>query len=296
LPLPMLPSTIMTRAGLIMPEPQGGLLKAQNLTNGRTTIQYYGSAAIVCFPLPLVTFMTNNCLPSLAAGCGKSVLWYVIRTCFVHRRFIPLNSSAIIEDLKPVQEPENASTLIAYYYFDFKDTAKRDLRGLLSSLLMQLGSDSDQCLHVLSQLHMTCRDGSEQPSEESLAQCLKVILDQPEQLPIYIVVDALDECPDTTGLPSARKKVLDFMTVLIGAKHPNLHLCITSRPEQDIQTTLNSLTTAERRVSLHEEGGQREDINNYIRFFVENTDPMRKWRDEDKQLVINTLSERADGM
>jgi hypothetical protein len=250
------------------------------------------------FPFPLVAFMTNNCLPSLAAGCGKSVLWYVIHTCFVHRRFIPLNSSAIIEDLKRPhpQEPENASTLIAYYYFDFKDTAKRDLRGLLSSLLMQLGSDSDQCLHVLSQLHMTCRDGSEQPSEESLAQCLKVVLGQPEQLPIYIIVDALDECPNITGFPSARKKVLDFMTVLIGAKHPNLHLCITSRPEQDIQTTLNSLTTAERRVSLHEEGGQRDDINNYIRYFVQNTDPMQKWRDEDKELVIKTLSERADGM
>lgn len=175
------------------------------------------------------------------------------------------------------------------------DAAKCDLRGLLSSLLMQLGSDSDQCLHVLSRLYMTYRDGSEQPSEESLAQCLKVILDQPEQLPIYIVVDALDECPDTTGFPSARKKVLDFMTVLIGAEHPNLHLCITSRPERDIETTLNSLTIAERRVSLHEEGGQREDINNYIRFFVQNTDPMRKWRDEDKELVINALSKRADG-
>jgi len=48
-------------------------------------------------------------------------------------------------------------------------------------------------------------------------------------------------------------------------------------------------------VSLHEEGGQREDINNYIRFFVQNTDPMRKWRDEDKELVINALSKRADG-
>jgi hypothetical protein len=207
-----------------------------------------------------------------------------------------LNSSAIIEDLKPVQEPENASTLIAYYCFDFKDAAKRDLRGLLSSLLMQLGSDSDQCLHVLSQLYMAHWDGSQQPSEESLAQCLQVILDLPEQFPIYIVVDALDECPDTTGFPSARKKVLDFMRVLIGAEHPNLHLCITSRPEQDIQATLNSLTTAERRVNLHEEGGQREDINNYIRFFVQNTDPMRNWRDEDKELVIDTLSKRANGM
>jgi hypothetical protein len=189
---------------------------------------------------------------------------------------------------------ETPSTLIAYYYFDFKDSAKRDLRGLLSSLLMQLGSDSDKCLHVLSQLHMTCRDGSEQPSEESLAQCLKIMLDQPEQLPIYVIVDALDECPDTTGFPSPRKKVLDFMTGLFGTGHSNLHLCITSRPEQDIQSTLVPL--ASRRVSLHEEGGQREDINNYIRYVVKDEGPKLRWRGEDQELVITTLSERAHGM
>lgn len=239
-----------------------------------------------------VVFVNVNHFPCFAAGCGKSVLWYAIPGCFVRRRFTPLISSAIIENLKSVEG--SPPILIAYYYFDFKDAAKRDLRGLLSSLLAQLGSDSDKCLHVLSQLHMTCRDGSEQPGEESLAQCLKIMLDLPGQLPVYVIVDALDECPDTIGFPSARKKVLDFMTGLIGARHGNLHLCITSRPEQDIQSTLKPL--ASRRVSLHEEGGQREDINNYIRWFVHHTDTMRGWRDEDRELVITTLSERAHGM
>ena len=190
------------------------------------------------------------------------------------------------------------SALIAYYYFDFKDAAKRDLRGLLSSILTQLGTDSDKCLRVLSQLHMTCRDGSEQPSEESLTQCLKIMLGQSEQLqlPVYLIVDALDECPNSTGTPSARKKVLDFMTDLIKSNHPNLHLCITSRPEQDIQATLDPLTSTSPRVFLHEEGGQREDINNYIRYYVQTSGTMRKWRTEDRELVIDTLSERADGM
>jgi hypothetical protein len=239
----------------------------------------------------LAVFVIDDCSPGFAAGCGKSVLWSVVSDCLVYRRFNPLISSAIIENLKRMAETPLA--LIAYYYFDFKDVAKRDLRGLLSSLLTQLGSDSDKCLDILSRLHMTCRDGSEQPSEESLAQCLKLMLDLPEQLPIYLIIDALDECPDTTGFPSARKKVLDFMTDLIGAGHANLHLCIASRPEQDIQSTLNPL--AFRRVSLHEEGGQREDINNYIRWFVLNG-PMRRWRNADKELVITTLSERAHGM
>jgi hypothetical protein len=49
-------------------------------------------------------------------------------------------------------------------------------------------------------------------------------------------------------------------------------------------------------VSLHQEGGQREDIKNYILSFVHNDREMRRWREEDKELVITMLSERAGGM
>jgi hypothetical protein len=191
---------------------------------------------------------------------------------------------------------QTTSALIAYYYFDFKDVTKRDVRGFMSSLLMQLADGSEQCWGALSELYTTCGDPSEKPSDDALAQCLKEMLELPGQFPIYIIVDALDECPNSPGSPSARRKVLGFMEDLIRWKHPNLYLCITSRPEQDIQSTLNTLTPTSRRVSLHEEGGQRQDINNYIRFFVSTDESMRSWRVEDKGLVINTLSERAQGM
>jgi hypothetical protein len=191
---------------------------------------------------------------------------------------------------------ESRSALIAYYYFDFKDVAKRDIRGLLTSLLLQLVDDSDRCCHLLSQLHKACRDGLEQPSEDALAQCLKSMLDLPGQLPTYIIIDALDECPNTTGTPSAREKVLNIVEDLVQSNHSNLFICITSRPEQDISTTLNPLTSQSRRVSLHEEGGQTEDIKNYVRSFVLNDKAMRRWRAEDKELVIIVLSERAQGM
>ena len=186
--------------------------------------------------------------------------------------------------------------LIAYYYFDFKDIAKRDVRGLLSSLLMQLADGSERCRSALSELYTTCGDGSEQPSEDALAQCVNKMLELPGQVPVYIIVDALDECPNNTGSPSPRKKVLGLMADLVGWKHTNLYLCITSRPEQDIQSILNPLAPTSSRVSLHEEGGQRQDINNYIRSFVRTDESMRRWREEDKELVINTLTERAQCM
>jgi hypothetical protein len=60
---------------------------------------------------------------------------------------------------------ELSSALVAYYYFGFKDAAKRDIRGLLTSLLLQLFDDSDYCWDLLSQLHKKCHNGLEQPSE-----------------------------------------------------------------------------------------------------------------------------------
>jgi hypothetical protein len=51
-------------------------------------------------------------------------------------------------------------------------------------------------------------------------------------------------------------------------------------------------------VSLHDESGQREDITNYVRWVVYSNSEriMRRWRKEEKDLVIETLSNRAEGM
>ena len=122
------------------------------------------------------------------------------------------------------------------------------------------------------------------------------MIDIPGQIPIYLIIDALDECPNTTGTPSAREKVLNFVRDLLQPGHSNLFVCITSRPEQDISATLNPLTSPKSRVSLHEEGGQRQDIDSYVRSFVQTDVSMRRWRAEDKGLVVSVLSKRAAGM
>jgi hypothetical protein len=203
-----------------------------------------------------------------------------------------LSSSAIIEEIKRIRKSRSA--LVAYYYFDFKDPAKRDVRGLLASLILQFVDNSDPCWDILSQLHKTCH-GSDQPSEAELAQCLNSMLDLPGQIPTYIILDAVDECPNT-GIPSARERVLDVVKDLVQSNRSNLFICITSRPKQDINTTLNSLTPPPRRVSLHEEGGQMEDIKSFIRSFVMNDQTMRGWKEEVKEHVIRELSEHAQGM
>ena len=213
---------------------------------------------------------------------------------FCDENFIFCISSAIIEDIKNMQT--SRPSLIAYYYFDFKDAFKRGVRGLLTSLLIQLADDSARCWDVLYELHTSCRDGREQPSDISLAGCLKSMLELPGQLPTFLIIDALDECPNTAGTPSAREEVLNFLEDFVGSNHSNLFICVTSRPEQDIQTILNPLAPASRCVSLHEEGGQREDIKSYVRSFVHEDRTMRRWREDDRNLVITTLIDRAGGM
>jgi len=191
-------------------------------------------------------------------------------------------------------EAGNAS--IIYFYFDFRDANKQDLDDLLRSLLAQLFTCSDPHCDILVRHHKAHKSGTKQPSDDTLTGCLKQMLSIPDQSPIYLIMDALDECPDSSGIPSPRERVLLLVKELIGLNLPNLHICVTSRPEIDIRDVLDPLTPCP--VSLHDQSGQKQDIVDYVRSVVySDSEPiMKRWRTEDKDLVIETLSERADGM
>lgn len=122
------------------------------------------------------------------------------------------------------------------------------------------------------------------------------MLKVPEELPIYLITDAIDECPNTTGMPSSRDQVLALLERLVTLRLPNLRICVTSRLEADIQTLLEPLTSTSNMISLHDESGQKKDIIDFVTSVVRSDRYMRRWREADKELVINTLSEKADGM
>ena len=185
---------------------------------------------------------------------------------------------------------------MAYFYFDFRDIDKKSRRNLLSSLLVQLSTCSDAFCDILSRYYVAHDNGARQASDSDLTQCLKEVLTLPDHGPVYLIIDALDECPDTSGVPSAREQVLDLLKELVSFQLPGLRICVTSRPEVDICDALDSLTS--QKVSLQDEGGQKKDIADYVRSVVYSGSSkfMRRWRQEDKVDVIKTLSERADGM
>jgi hypothetical protein len=188
----------------------------------------------------------------------------------------------------------NAS--MAYFYFDFRDANKQCLRHLVTSLLTQLSARSSPCCDILSDLYSSHENGKNQPSDGSLAECLKRMATLPDRPPIYLIIDALDESPNTSGVLSPREIVLQLLKDLVDLSLQNLHICVTSRPEFDIHNVLEPL--APLRVSLHDQSGQRQDIADYIRSVVysESQQIMKRWKKDDKEHVIKTLSERADGM
>ena len=182
---------------------------------------------------------------------------------------------------------------IAYYYFDFRDVKKQDCYGLLSSLISQLAAESDPCYNILSHLYSDSDRGTRKPKIDALRKCMTDMLSLPGKGPIYIIVDALDECPNLLGSQSARDEVLELIEGLVDLELPYMHLCVASRPEIDIRTVLEPLTSL--KISLHHQSGQRKDLNNYIRSVVHSDRRMRSWKEEDKDLVIKMVSEKGDG-
>jgi len=183
---------------------------------------------------------------------------------------------------------------MTYFYCDFRDEDKQNCRSLVLSIISQLCAQSDIYCDTLSRIYLAHDEGARKPSDETLIKCLTEIVSLPVQVPIYIIMDALDECPNESGLPTPREEVLDLVKNLVSLRDPNLHICVTSRPEIDIQNALEHLTSLH--VSLHHQSGQKKDIEDYISSVVHSDTKMRRWREEDRKLVIETLSERADSM
>jgi hypothetical protein len=198
----------------------------------------------------------------------------------------------IIRHIKSM--PNIGSGFLAYFYFDFKDEGKKDSRALLSSLFNQLSNQSDPFRDVLRGLYSKHENGSNKPHDDALLQCLKDILMIGRSVPIYLVMDAIDECPNDSGDRSSRSprgRVLSVVEELVKLRLPNLRLCITSRPELDIRDILKPL--ASQAISLHDESGQNRDINAYVTFVVQLE---KNWRASDKEMVISELTKNADGM
>ena len=184
------------------------------------------------------------------------MLWFVAikyhLPCVTYRRL----SSTIIQDIIALRDSGSAS--MAYFYFDFMDSNKQNRRDLLSSLVTQLSSRSDRCFDLLYLFYIDHDNGSRKPGDDALIKCRKEMLTLSDKHPVYLIIDALDESSNTSVMPFPREQVLELLKELVDLSSTNPHPCVTSRAEIDIRNALQPSTS--RRVSLHEQSGQKQDI------------------------------------
>lgn len=201
-------------------------------------------------------------------------------------------SSSIVHDIQADVDANIAS--MAYFYYDFRDHKKHSVDGFLSSLLVQFCAQSELCCDILSNVYSTHGRGSRRPTNETMRRCLVDMLKCLVQEPAYIVVDALDECPGNPGFPSPRATLLGLFRELVNLQWSNLHICILSDLDPEVEFVLYPL--ASRRVCLHEESGHSQDIIRYLRWMLSTHPKMKGWKASDKEVVINTLFRKAEGV
>lgn len=205
-------------------------------------------------------------------GCGKTIL-----------------TSTLVEDLERTFPP----LTVLYFYFDFSDVHKQTLDSMVRSLVRQLYCKYKNTWKQLDSLFSSCEDGGRQPRCESLCQVFLQIIDSLED--VYIVLDALDECRTRTG--SHTEGLLSWIGDLLGSKQRKVHLLVTSRPEQDIQSKLNDLVYTENIIPL-QSNLISGDIDEYICTRVRKDNSLKRWRErpEIQDEIEDALMQKANGM
>jgi ankyrin repeat domain-containing protein 50 len=158
---------------------------------------------------------------------------------------------------------------------------------ITTSISTQLPNKNSQPSHI-KQLYERCSYGKLQASVDDLRDMLFYTIEALGH--VFIVVDALDECPQNGG----RKQLLAVISDMKSRSLDNLHVLVTSRREPDIEEALLSLLTVPA-ISL--QGPQVDlDIKLYISSQISGDPKLKKWPKEVKTKIENTLTGKANGM
>jgi ankyrin repeat domain-containing protein 50 len=160
-------------------------------------------------------------------------------------------------------------------------------------LIAQLCSKTTNLPERLEDLYEECKDGTHKADIPSLIAVLRLLAVADELHDLFIVVDALDECPKDEG-KERRNELLDLITEIKSWPTSNIHLLVTSRREPDIKEKLAPLLTAPA-ISL--EGSEvGEDIEKHVKNQLATDPKLKGWSDDLKAHIERTLVEKANGM
>jgi Cdc6-like AAA superfamily ATPase len=204
-------------------------------------------------------------------GCGKTIL-----------------SSTAIQHLETCP-----SQPLLYFYFDFNDTRKQNLEDMVTSLVSQLYTKCERTQKSLDALFISC-SGRSQPSCQLLCKALTQMIEQAGE--VWIVLDALDECRTRAG--SETQGLLKWIAAVLNSSQKNIHLLVTSRPEQDISSGLNDIVLEEKTTVSIQSDLVKSDIETYVKVKVRQGDGLKRWRyrPDVQDKIESHLVKKANGM
>ncbi|KAF7293972.1 NACHT domain protein [Mycena kentingensis (nom. inval.)] len=154
--------------------------------------------------------------------------------------------SLLIEDLHVHKN------IYAFFFFDTNNSAQQSVSAMLKSLVFQLSLLGAASQQIVVTLMKSCQGGHRSPNnKELLYQALVLQLQEFQPHPVYLLVDALDECAEIAVL-------LEVLGDLLKKNFNHVHILLTSQPRVcdepcNISPIFYDLA-----------GNMDEDIDNYI--------------------------------
>jgi hypothetical protein len=199
-------------------------------------------------------------------GCGKTIL-----------------SSTVVEHIKTICKKDSQCQYL-FYYFDFSDSKKQEVAGLLRSLLAQLASRDLKTLKEIERLYNQNSCGKQQPDKKSLLSILLSVLRSP--LRTYLIIDALDEC-------SQRGEMLGMLSDIYRQCSEEVNVLVTSRKERDIELVLDRLASSSIGI---QQTVVDADIRIHLKTCLVEDVKLKRWPSAVKEEMEDALVRGAHGM
>lgn len=198
-------------------------------------------------------------LPGIS-GCGKSVL-----------------CSTLIQDIEE-DCSSDPSKFLGYWYFQFGSEATKNVDTMSRSLIRQLSRSplAPEVIKIWEEHHLK---GS-QPDSKGISGVLHDLLSGIRG-DIYLVFDALDECPENEK-SKERGSLLSFLEVLLKRHSTKIHILATSRPEPDIQQRLEQFSKIDLEVHL------ADDVKTFVTLCLAQN-PLNRWKTDIHDLILDEL-------
>ncbi|KAF7365667.1 Ankyrin repeat protein [Mycena venus] len=204
-----------------------------------------------------------------ASGTGKTIISSMIIEHLFEARVLLTNSESIA---------------IAYFYFDFADSAMQSVEHALRRLVLQLSHQNPAPYVTLDQEYKLC-DGQTVPTYFKLLEILEKLL---RLRRTYLILDALDECK-----AADHNRVVDFIQKISRWSDIQLHVLVTSQPHNIFEKAFMSLQNLSR-ITIHADK-TLDDIRVYISNELASKSELQFWKPEWGH-IATYITQKSAGM